>query len=201
MHLYQIPVSSNCKKVRVCAGELGIPLELVNLDVAAGANKKPDYLALNPMGKVPTLVDGDFVLFESAAICAYLCSKVPGQSLWPQEPRAQAEVLRWILWGSWHVLPWAGAVLVERVIKPRQGQPVNEAAVAYALAELDRFLPVLEARLREHEFVAGAFSIADIALGCGIERATVAKVDLACWARVVEWLRRLQARDAWKRAG
>jgi glutathione S-transferase len=200
MRLYQIPVSSNCKKVRVCAAELGTPLELVNLNVAAGANKAPDYLALNPMGKVPTLVDGDFVLFESAAICAYLCSKVPGQTLWPQEPRAQAEVLRWLLWGSWHVLPWAGAIVIERVIRPRQGQPVNEAAVAYALAELDRFVPVLDARLAEQEFAAGAFSVADIALGCGIERVAVAKLDLAPWPRVAAWLQRLQARDSWKRA-
>jgi len=78
MKLYSFPISPNGKRVRVCAGELGLPLDVTNLDFQKGEQRAPSYLALNPMGKVPTVSDGDFALWESAAILCHLAAERPG---------------------------------------------------------------------------------------------------------------------------
>ena len=82
MKLYGFAGSPRTWKVRALAAHLGIPLEYENLDAAKGDNRTPKYLALNPTGRTPTLVEGDFVLWESDAIMQYLASKKPN-TLWP----------------------------------------------------------------------------------------------------------------------
>lgn len=89
MRLHDLKMSSNAKRVRVTAFELNLPLELVPVNPQAGENRRPEYLGKNPMGKVPTFEDGDFVLWESLAIMEYLCSKAPGQTLLPADARAR----------------------------------------------------------------------------------------------------------------
>src|SRR5690242_20979121 len=79
MELYFHPMSSNARVARMTAVALGIKPELVPVDLQKGEQKKPDYLALNPNGKVPTLVDGSTVLWESVAIAMYLADKTPGR--------------------------------------------------------------------------------------------------------------------------
>src|SRR3954463_2263376 len=94
MLLYDVAASPNCRKVRVLARELDLELELRAIDLAGA--KDPAYLAQNPAGKVPTLVDDDgFVLWESGAILVYLAEKRPDLGLWPAADRARADVLRW----------------------------------------------------------------------------------------------------------
>jgi glutathione S-transferase len=201
LKLYDVSRSPNCKKVRICARELGLELEIIPVDPRKGDNRLPEYLGKNPMGKVPTLDDNGFILWESNAILSYLCAKVPGQTLFASGPREQAETLRWLYWGHSHLAPWVGLISMERVIKPLLGQPGNDAAIIYvAEAQLPRFLPVLEKQLTAHPYVTGVYSIADISLGCIAEWCTVAKIDLATCPSVGAWLKRLQAREAWTQA-
>src|SRR5262245_28653081 len=91
MKLYGFAPSPNTWKVRAVAGHLGIALDMVTVDLTKGAQRNPDYLALSPTGRTPTLVDGDFVLWESAAIMQYIADKKPNP-LWPNDPRSRADI-------------------------------------------------------------------------------------------------------------
>ena len=94
MKLYSSPLSPNGKRARICAAELGLALEDAPIDFARGDARSPDYLALNPMGKVPTLTDGAFVLWESAAVLFYLASKNAPSALCPADAQPQADTTR-----------------------------------------------------------------------------------------------------------
>src|SRR5258708_31263756 len=95
MKLYDFAFSPNCRKVRALAYELGIELEFLLVDLSKGAQRTPAFLAINPTGRVPVLVDGHLVLWESTAILRYLAGKARG-ALVPTPARAQPEVEPWI---------------------------------------------------------------------------------------------------------
>jgi len=201
MQLFEVPMSPNCKKIRICANELDLPLELVAVNPREGQNRTPEYLAKNPMGKVPTLVDGDYSLWESGAIMAYLAMKKPERGLLPSEPRAHADVLRWMLWHSIHVEANVTTLAIERVFKKMRGQPGDDPnLIKGAEEQLARFLPVLEEQLQAREFVIGHLSIADIAMGTTLEGAERYQIDLKPYPHIRGWLSRLQARESWKKA-
>src|SRR5579862_4730772 len=102
MKLYGFPPSPNTWKVRAIANYLHIPLELELVDLTKGGQRAPAYLALNPTGRTPTLVDGDFTLSESNAIMTYIAGRKPN-ALWPTDPRTRADIARWLFWqlGHW----------------------------------------------------------------------------------------------------
>src|SRR5947207_14125122 len=104
MKLYGFPPSPNTWKVRAVARHLGLPLELQLVDLTKGQQRSPDYLALNPTGRTPTLVDGDFILWESNAIMQYIADR-KSSTLWPDDARARADIARW---DSWHLQHWSG---------------------------------------------------------------------------------------------
>lgn len=197
MELYTSPISPMSKRVRITAAELGIPLDLKNLNFAAEENRTPQYLALNPMGKIPTLTDGDLALWESAAIMCYL-ARQKGGAVCPEDAKGEAEMLRWLFFCSCHIDPYFTTLVLERFIKGRQGAPEDEAQTKAAEKWLARFLPVLEQQLARQSHVAGAFSLADIALGCTIELSPMLRYDLAPYPNLRAWLERLQARPTWQ---
>jgi glutathione S-transferase len=100
MKLYQFPFSPNCQKVVALAHEVGTPLELATVDLFKGEARTPAMLAKNPNGKLPILEDGDFVLWESRAMLAYLAAKAGRADLAPTTPRERAEVDRWTSSGA-----------------------------------------------------------------------------------------------------
>src|SRR5208283_3389583 len=121
MKLYYNPLSPNVRRVRLTAAVLGIELEEKKLDFAKGEHKNPEYLALNPNGAVPTLVDGDFVLTESRAIMQYLASKKPESGLVPRDEAGRADVTRWQFWDASHFSPHIGTLGFEKVFKGMMG--------------------------------------------------------------------------------
>ena len=200
MKLHDTGFSSNCRKVRIAAAELDLPLELVTVDLLAGAGRAAEYLALNPMGKVPTLEDDGFVLSESTAICEYLASKRPERGLAPVDPRGRADLWRWLSWYSAHVQPWMVTLVAELRFKQRRGETPDDAVVAHARRELARSVPVLDAHLAGRDHLLDAFSVADICLGVGFESAAFATLDLAPFGNIRAWLARLQQRPRWEAA-
>ncbi len=200
MKLYNTPLSPNGKRVRICAAELGVALDEVAIDFARGDARSPDYLALNPMGKVPTLTDGPFALWESAAILFYLAAGRAPNALWPADVRAQADAMRWLFFCSCHVDPYFTTLVVERFVKARRNLPSDAAHVEYATQSLARFVPVLEQHLGARAFVAGGFGLADLALGCTLELSPALGWDLAPFEHVRAWLARCQSRPSWKAA-
>src|SRR5690606_11295740 len=110
----------------------------------------------NPNGKVPTFVESDgFSLFESRAINAYLASKRPERELYPADPRRRAIVDQWSYWQAMQLGPAMQAVAFERVIKPKWGLgPSDEQVISQKLAEVERYLPVLEIGLSGKRWLA-----------------------------------------------
>jgi len=133
MRLYYHPLSSNSRRVLLTAYQLGLDLDLVAVDLTGGEHKRPDYLRLNPNGRVPTLVDGAFELWESHAIMQYLADQAPQQEIYPRDMAARADVNRWLFWSAYHFAPAAALIIKERVSKQILGiiaAPLMHAARA-----------------------------------------------------------------------
>lgn len=201
MKLYNSNFSPNALRVRAVAAELGIPMEIIEVDFRKGEHKAPSYLAMNPNGKVPTLVDGDFVLWESRAINAFLASLRPECGLYPDNAKQRAVVDQWSYWGAIHLGPAIQRVAFERVMKSKfgMGEP-DENAIAPQLKELDQFLPVLDASLANKEWVAGTLSLSDFALASTFVYRVPAGIALEKVPHLAAWVARIEARPAWQSA-
>ena len=201
MKLYNANLSPNAMRVRAVANELGIALEVIDVDLRSGGNRTKEFLALNPNGKVPVLVDGDFVLWESRAINAYLATTKPERGLYPADPRKRAIVDQWSYWQAVHFGPAVQRVVFERLLKSRfgRGEP-DENAIEGQLKEIAQFLPVLDANLAGKDWVAGALSLADFAVGSTLVYGKAAGISLAEAPNVAAWMERLDARPSWQAA-
>ncbi len=116
----------NPRKACAVARYLGSPVEYVRVDLGRGEQRTPEFLAMNPNGKVPVLRDGDRSLWEANAIMCYL-SNAAKSDLWPRDER-QIDVLRWLSWDALHFLPYGGALYFEYLIKPFFGAGDADAA-------------------------------------------------------------------------
>lgn len=190
--------SPNVRKVKLLAAELGIAFEQVTLGL--GDLKKPEYLGKNPNGKVPTIDDDGFVLWESGAILRYLASKHPERGLVPSDARAAARVDQWLLWWTSHPEAALYALVVEKLVKPFLNKEGEPALVRDAEQDLARYLPVLDAQLAGKEYVTGALSIVDFAVAPWMEAAPGLGADLTKHGNVHAWLERMQSRPCWKAA-
>jgi len=201
MKLYHNPLSPNVRRVRLTAAVLGLDLEEKKLDFAKGEHKNPEYLALNPNGAVPTLVDGDFVLTESRAIMQYLASKKPESGLLPRDEAARADVTRWQFWDASHFSPHLAAVAFERLLKGMMGLGEPDAAkIQDALGSFRRFGAVLNKRLEGKQYVVGsALTVADLTLASSLMYAKQAEIPLAEVPNVQAWFSRISEMDAWKK--
>ena len=200
MKLYDFAFSPNCRKVRAVAYELGIPLEPVHVDLVNGQSRTPSFLALNPNGRVPVLVDGGFVLNESTAIIRYLSAKKDG-ALVPATLQGQADADRWIAWQLQHLAPAMSKVAFERIVKKLTGQGTpDQAAIDAGSAEFHKLTAILDAALESRDYLAGTLSLADFALASHYSLAAMCGLDLAPYARAQAWLARMLARGSMKRA-
>jgi glutathione S-transferase len=201
--LYDMQDSPHARKVRLLAAELGITLDCVSCDPRTGETRSPDYLALNPNGKVPTLKEDGFVLWESPAILKYLAAKQPERGLGGTDAKQAALIDQWLFW--WGCGPEAAidALAWEMLIKPRVlDQPGNDPGIiADAHRRIDRFLPVLDRQLADRDYIIGPLSIADFAIGPRFDRApTLLKFDVAPYGNIAAWHERLRAKPYWATA-
>lgn len=200
MKLYVHPMSSNARRTQMTAIFLGLPIETVFIDLQKGAQRNPEYLALNPNGRVPTLVDGDFVLWESIAIMQYLAAKTPGQTLYPSEPRAKAIVDQWLSWTANHWSPSAAQLNFEHFLKGMfgMGEP-NAYAVERAAGLFKDYAKTLDAQLGKSRFVTGeTMTLADIAIAAPLMYAQMAKLPLEGLGNIARWFDEMKATEAWK---
>jgi glutathione S-transferase len=199
--LYDGQRSPHARKVRLLAAELGIALERVALDFQKGELRAPEYLAKNPNGRIPTLEDDGFVLWESAAILKYLAAKRPERGFAPADPGEQAQIDQWLFW--WTADPEAAfsRLIWERRVKPFLGKGGNDPnIIADAQASLDRFLPVLDRQLAGKDYVLGELSIVDFSMAPVLDIMSFIGVDLSSYANITAWLERLRAKPYWKDA-
>lgn len=161
--LHHHPMSTYSRKVRISLIEKGIPFERVLIDLGKGDQKKPEYLAMNPNGKVPTLVDDGFVIFESTAICEYLEDKFPSPALLPGDPQSRARARMWNQYADTKVAPAFFKVFAEVIFKkPGEGDMTKVEEGRKLIAEQVR---ILDGKLEGNDFLAGKqFTLGDIAM-------------------------------------
>ncbi|MFK2890671.1 glutathione S-transferase family protein [Dyella flagellata] len=190
----------NPRKTCAVAKYLGSPVDYIRVDLAQGEQRTPEFLALNPNGKVPLLVDGDLHLWESTAIMAHLAVKA-GSELWPAEAVRQVEVLRWLSWDLSHFARHGGTLYFEHHIKPLifgRDEP-TQAAVEEANGFYKRFATVLDNHLAQHTYLAGEkLSIADFGVGGLLPWANEARLPIEGFANIARWHERLMALPAWR---
>jgi glutathione S-transferase len=190
----------NVQKVLWCLAELDLDFDRVDAGMQFGKNTEAAYLAMNPNGRIPTLVEGDFVLWESNSIMRYLCNAYGGDStIYPSQPQLRAGVDRWLDWTLSTVQPIERPVFWGLIRTPPEQRDMAELQKgADAAAALWR---ILDEQLAARTYVEGEiFTLADIALGTFARRwfglKGIDKPELPALAR---WYKRLEARPAFVR--
>lgn len=189
--------SSNVQKVLWCCGELGLAYERIDIGGRFGGNKERPYLDLNPNGLVPTIEDGDFVLWESNSIVRYLVDKYGQGRLLPPNPEGRANANRWMDWQ----LTTMGPALVPlfwafiRTLPERRDQ----AAIDEALKRANHAWQIPEEHLAKNRYLAGeSFSIGDIPLGIWAYRWFNLPIERPNFPQVRAWYDRLTERPAYR---
>jgi len=196
MNLYYFP-SPNPQKVQFALNELGLQCEVVPVDLTKGEHKKPEFLALNPCGRVPVLVDGDLTLWESHAILAYLGDKTG--KLWPTTAAGRADALRWLFYLTAHISPPTTEVAFNRIAVKLLGLPGDEAAIARGEKALPAALSILEGQLAKNKWVLGNdFSLVDCDYGPTLNVLEKAGFGFGQFPKVSAYLEAVRSRKAWK---
>jgi len=188
LRIHRHPLSGHCHRVELFASILELPVELVDVDLAAGAHKAPAFLEKSPFGQVPVLEDGDVVIADSTAILVYLAKRYDAGGTWlPADPASAAAVTQWLSAASGPLAHGPAAARIHAIF----GRPIDRAQVDATAAHL---FGVLDARLASHRFLVGAGpTIADIAMYAYTARAPEGGISLAPYEAVCAWLSRIEA--------
>ena len=183
-------------KASIALEELGLPYAVHPIKLGEGEQKKPEYLKLNPNGRIPTIVDrdaGDFVVFESGAILVYLAEKTG--KLMPVAAKPRSTVMQWLMFQMGGIGPMQGQANVFFRYFPDK----IPAVIQRYQNETKRLYTVLDTRLRDHEYLAGDYSIADIAHWSWVRIHGWAGVEVDDLPHLRRWIDTLAARPACQR--
>lgn len=195
LKLYGYENSSNCQKVTWACDELDLPFEY---DLTGGTqprnSKDPGYLLLNPNGQIPTLQDGEFLLWESNSILRYIDEKYGAGRLMPKTPEGRAVANKWM---DWQLATLNGAMgelfMTTLRVRPENRDPATIAAAGDRAAQMFKRL---EAGFGTDDYLAGEFSLADIPLGIMANRWFAIPVAKPALPKVEAWFERLKSRPA-----
>lgn len=202
IEIYAFPPSPRAFKVMAVANHLDLDWTLHMVDLRKGEQKTPEYGALNPNMRIPTLKDGDYLLWESDAIIHYLAAKRPDSGLLPRDEKGRLDVMRWQFWNLAH---WdaACAILVFEHLAKRIVLGINEpdmAAIEKGNELFHRNAKVLDHHLRSRAFVTGdSLTLADFSLGCVLNLAEPAHYPLEPYGEIKRWHASLCALPAWQK--
>jgi len=196
MKLYYFP-SPNPQKVKFAMLEIGLDCEMVPVDLTKGEQRTPQFLALNPTGRVPVLVDGDLTLWESHAIIAYLGDKTGKK--WPTTAAGRADALRWLFYLSTHIGPPTVDLVFNRLAVRLRGLPGDEAAIARGEKALPDALAIVEGRLAKHQWIMGDdFTLVECAYGPTLNAVEKAGFSFGQFPRLKAYLDAIRARPAYQ---
>jgi glutathione S-transferase len=203
MILHTVPGSPNGRKVEAVIFHLGLDVEIRNHDLFNGELRSSDYLAINSNAKVPTLVEGDFKLWESAAIMQYLADKAGENKLFPRDPRSRADITRWQSWEGLYFNAALGTLAFETVAKPRHNAgPPDTALVEQACATLSRFAPVLDAHMDGRKYlVDDQLTLADYSMAAFEPYVNLVPFNFAAYRHIHTYFGRMRQSEHWMRAG
>jgi glutathione S-transferase len=188
----------NPRKACAVAKHLGSPVEFVRIDLGKRENRSPEFLAVNPNGKVPALAHGDARLWEADAIMCYL-ARAARSELWPGDER-QVDVTRWLSWNANHFTRHGGTLYFQHIIKPRfgLGEP-DPKVVEEATGFFKQFAQVLNDHLRGRKYLVGdALTIADFAVAVTLPYAEKANLPLGSFPEIERWHAQLNELPAWR---
>ncbi|MEQ8433654.1 MAG: glutathione S-transferase N-terminal domain-containing protein [Oceanicaulis sp.] len=190
--LYTAP-TPNGWKASVMLEECGLAYEVHSIDLMKGEQKAEHFLKLNPNGRIPVIVDRDahdFTVFESGAILIYLAEKT-GKFL-PADAKSRSQVMQWLMFQMGGVGPMMGQANVFFRYMPEK----IDVAINRYQGEVSRLFGVLDRRLADHEYLAGEYSIADMANWCWARTAFWSGVDIAPFPHMNRWIANIDARPA-----
>ena len=183
----------NGHKISIALEELALPYTLHTLDLSGGAQKKPDFLMINPNGRIPAIVDhseDDFAVFESGAILVYLAEKTG--RLMPTDVKGRSRVMQWLMFQMGGIGPMMGQANVFFRYFPEK----IPAAIDRYQGESTRLFRVLDSHLRDHEYLAGDYSIADIANWAWVRTHKWSGVAMDDMPHLKRWTDAIRARPA-----
>lgn len=176
MRLYTFTITPNNRKVEAFVRHFDLDVEVHHVSFKDRETESAAFLAINPMGKVPALTDGDFNLWESNAILTYLAAKFPETNALPTDARGRADVDRWLHWQSCHLMP--------ALIAVKSGEEKDVATMNLLLGILDR-------QLAGKSFVLGDLSVVDFAIASYLITKMGRQLDYSATPNVSAWLKRV----------
>jgi glutathione S-transferase len=205
LKLYDYPESPYCQKTRIVLAEKDLSFEIVPVDLKAGEQKRPEFLKLNPFGKVPVLIDDEMIVYDSTIINEYLEDEYPHPPLLPSDSSARARVRTFEDYADNAFIPVTGIILNE-LRKPEAERDADK--LANARQQVQRMLAVIDGSLAGRQWLAGTFSLADVAFAPRVVILPALGVELdPQWKNVASWIQRLNQRasihdlaglDAWR---
>lgn len=188
MQLHDFTLSGNCYKVRLFLALLGRQVELLQVDLRGGAQQRPEFLALNPRGQVPVLVDEGQPIYDSQAILVYLARRYADASWLPQDALGQARVASWLSFAANEAARGPGQARLHVLFRA-------PGDLAEAQRRAVQVLELLDAHLAQHHWLAegAAPTIADLAVYPYVALAGDGGVDLAPYAHIAAWFARIRA--------
>ncbi len=178
MLLHSFFVTPNNRKVEAFIKHYDLDVEIHQVNFREKENKTDEFLAMNPMGKVPVLVDGDLNLPESNAILTYLATVFPETNALPTDPKGRAEVDRWLHWQNCHLMPAMGAL--------KTGEETD-------LESVKPLYKVLDKQLQDRDYICGDLSVADFAVAAYTLTKLGRKMDYSDVPNVAAWRDRVAA--------
>ena len=201
IELYVFPPSPRALKVLAVANHLGLDYAQRMVDLIKGEQKVPEYAALNPNMRMPTLKEGEYVLWESSAIQQYLALKKPEAGLLPSDERGRLDVTRWQFWDVAHWDPACATFMFEYIAKPLVlgiNEP-DKAALEKGTEQFHRIAKVLEGQLRGRSFITGqTLTLADFSIAAPLAYAEKAHLPLGDYGEIRRWFAAVSALPAWR---
>lgn len=186
LELYEFALSGNCHKIRLMLSLLGLTYNSHALNGAEREQKSPEFLALNPFGQVPVLVDGENIIRDSQAILVYLARAYGSDHWFPADAAKSAEIMSWLSTAANEVARGPNALRLHY----KFGRAIN---LAEAELVTENLLQVLNVHLKNHDWLAtDTITIADIAIYPYIALASEGKVDLSAFIYIENWLGRIE---------
>lgn len=192
--LYTFPPSTNSRKVRIALLEKGLEFERVNVDLSKREQKNPEYLKIHPLGQVPALDDEGFVVYDSTIINEYLEDEYPYPPLMPKDSEGRARARMMEDFRDTHFNPPCVKIIYE--MRKPEGERVADV-IATAKADINKCFDRIEMELQGKEYLAGAFSLADIAFMANLE--LLDRFQIAVdpkYSNTTAWIARLKARPS-----
>jgi glutathione S-transferase len=194
---YGAPMSS-AARTHWMLEEVGVPYEYKRISVRDGDTKKPEFLKVNPAGKIPVIQDGTVTLTESMAINFYLAEKY-GKALMPTDPVERAHVYEWSFWAISNVQPLLLTILLNTMIRPEAERDTTAADAARV--QIPPYLDTLNRALQGKDYLVGKqFTVADLNAASVIGLGAFVGVDLGAWPNAHAWLTRVQGRPAFAKS-